>query len=40
MEPCNQLETVESVSEIPERIPDILSLFRVIWNNSPYYNSV
>ncbi|KAE8744396.1 hypothetical protein FOCC_FOCC009000 [Frankliniella occidentalis] len=39
MDPCNQLEEVESVSEIPERIPDILSLFRVIWNNSPYYNS-
>ncbi|KAJ1520022.1 hypothetical protein ONE63_004252 [Megalurothrips usitatus] len=40
MEPCNQLEKVESVSEIPERIPDILSLFRVIWNNSPYYNTI
>ncbi|XP_034231069.1 dynein heavy chain 2, axonemal [Thrips palmi] len=39
MEPCNQLEDVQSVSEIPERIPDILSLFRVIWNNSPYYNT-
>lgn len=37
--PCEDLNTVESPAEIPEKLPLILNLVRVIWTNSPYYNS-
>lgn len=37
--PCAELTKLESPAEIPERIPEILHLFRYIWMNSPFYNS-
>ncbi|XP_045494772.1 dynein axonemal heavy chain 2 [Colias croceus] len=38
-QPCAILECVEDPDEICNHIPQIINLFRVIWMESPYYNS-
>ncbi|XP_038214645.1 dynein heavy chain 2, axonemal [Zerene cesonia] len=38
-QPCAILECVEDPDEISNHIPQIINLFRVIWMESPYYNS-
>ncbi|XP_043933259.1 dynein axonemal heavy chain 2 [Protopterus annectens] len=37
-EPCEELNRLK-LEEIPDKLPHLLSLIRVIWVNSPYYNS-
>lgn len=39
IEPCKELRVCASPNELPDKIPYILNLIRVIWNNSPYYNT-
>lgn len=37
--PCEDLNEVNSPKEIPDKLPLILNLIRVIWTNSPYYKT-
>lgn len=37
--PCEDLSNVASPEEIPDRLPLILNLIRIIWTNSPCYNT-
>ena len=39
VQPCQKLHE-STVKEIPEQIQNLLWLIRVIWLNSPYYNTV
>ncbi|KAB0795300.1 hypothetical protein PPYR_12139 [Photinus pyralis] len=39
IEPCAELFQLQSPHEIPEKLVDILNLFRFIWMRSPYYNT-
>ncbi|XP_045516056.1 dynein axonemal heavy chain 2 [Pieris brassicae] len=38
-QPCAILECVDDPDEIANHVPQIINLFRVIWMESPYYNS-
>lgn len=39
IEPCNDLASVESPSDIPTKLPCIINTIRFIWLNSGYYTS-
>lgn len=39
IEPCEKIKKAEAPSKIPALLPEILTKFRVIWLNSPYYNT-
>jgi dynein heavy chain len=38
-EPCDELDKTISPSDIPEIIPSLLQNVRIIWLNSPYFNT-
>lgn len=40
VQPCNELGSVESVSEIPVHLEKILHLIRIIWTESEAFNTV
>jgi len=37
-DPCHELADAKP-SEIPKQLPKIISIIRVIWTNSEYYNT-
>lgn len=38
-DPCDELDKTISPADIPKIIPTLLQNIRVIWINSPYYNT-
>jgi dynein heavy chain len=38
-EPCDKLDETTSPADIPEIVPALLQTVRIIWVNSPYYNT-
>lgn len=39
VEPCSELNNCENPTEIPNKLPKIIHLFRYIWTKSPFYKT-